>query len=428
MSLWAKKKKIDAEDPLSSFRNEFNIPPAPNSPNFSNSSISRKDSIYLCGNSLGLVPKRTISYVNEELSKWSERGVEGHFEGSRPWVSIDEKSCQLLVPIVGAADESEVCVMNSLSVNNNLLLLSFYQPTSVRRKILIEGQAFCSDHHTIRSQLRLHGLSDDPIDSNLLQLFPRDGETCLRTEDIINAIIENKDELCVVWLGGVQYYTGQMFDIAKISNICNKNGIYLGLDLAHAVGNVPLQLHAWGVDFACWCSYKYLNSGPGCIAGAFVHSKHNEIKSIKKLRNKRLEGWWGQDVKQRFLMKDEHVPLIGAKAWQMSNPAVLPVVCLEASLEVFHEAGMQNLRRKSVYLTAFLEACLNRFCEGKVTIVTPKDWRFRGCQMSLLFEKNVEMVCVSMCHVIIFLLVLERFCFSILFIYFLSCLYVRFIY
>lgn len=384
-------QNIDKNDPLSKFRNEFHIPPRIGNKN--------KDSIYLCGNSLGLLPKRTQKYLNQELTKWSQRGVEGHFEGKRPWQAIDEKSCELVLPLVGAIDTSEVAIMNGLSVNNNLLLLSFYQPTKQRYKILIEGQAFCSDHHTIRSHLKFHGISEK---EGLIEIFPNTNNTnknnreeTISTKDICDMIDKHNDSLALVWLGAVQYYTGQFFDIKTICSKAHEYNIIVGFDLAHAVGNIPLKLHSWNVDFATFCSYKYLNSGPGSIAGIFVHNKHNS----NKFENKRLTGWWGQELKDRFLMKSQHVAKQGAQSWQMSNPPVLPTVCLEASLEIFNEAGIENLRRKSIYLTGYLECLLNKYCSEYVSIITPKDCQQRGCQLSLVFNKDVQMVC---CFVFLF--------------------------
>jgi len=364
-------ERMDAADPLSRFRSEFEIPPSVDG--------NRLESIYLCGNSLGCLPKRARRYCVEEFCAWRKYGVEAHFRGKRPWATIDEAPTVLMQRIVGAASASEICIMNSLSVNNNLLLISFFRPSKARFKILIEAQAFCSDHHTVRSQLALHGLRAADA---LIEVAPAPNAHRIGTADIIAAIEAHKHSLSVVWLGAVQYFTGALFDIAAITAAAHRFGVLVGLDLAHGVGNVPLRLHEWGVDFASWCAYKYLNAGPGAIAGVFVHEKHHRSEELLKLK-----GWWGQPLKHRFAMSAEHSASEGAGAWAMSNPAVLPTVCLHASLEIFHEAGTQNLRHKSVALTAFLEALLNDV-DG-LEIITPKQKERRGAQLSLIFDKDI---------------------------------------
>ena len=364
----------DKIDPLKRFRSEFEIPPS--------ISGNRKDSIYFCGNSLGAMPKRAKTYCNEEFAKWKDCGVEGHFDGKRPWATIDEPNLTLIKPIIGAKHEDEIAIMNSLSVNNNLLFISFYRPIASRNKILIEGQAFCSDHHTVRSHLHLHNSTERDC---LVQVNPQHNEHIISTEDIISAIDEHHSSLALVWLGAVQYFTGQLFDIQRIAAKAHEYNIYVGFDLAHGIGNVPLKLHEWNVDFATWCSYKYLNSGPGSVSGVFVHEKHHNNTSFK-----RLSGWWGQELSERFKMEKYHNPKKGAGAWQLSNPAVLPMVCLQASLEIFNEAGIQNLRYKSIALTGYLEKLLTTFLPKEVEIITPSQINERGCQLSLIFYKNIE--------------------------------------
>jgi kynureninase len=414
---------LDASDALASFRAEFHIPRR----DLTSDAASAGDRcVYLCGNSLGLQPKRTEPYLLEELAKWRNMGVEGHFRGARPWASVDELVTGHSATLVGAKDASEVAVMNSLSANLHLMLTSFYRPTAARHKIFIEHGAFCSDYHAVKSQLSLHGY--DPA-SALLSLPPRAGETFLRTEDIVAFINERGSEIATVLFPGVQFYTGQSFDIAAITAAARAQGCTVGFDLAHAVGNMPLRLHDWGVDFAVWCNYKYLNSGPGTIAGAFVHARHAGA-SLTELP--RLCGWWGQELRDRFGMSPEWQPKHGAQSWQLSNPAVVAVVCLQAALEVHTEATLPALRAKSERLTGYLEALLATECgvwssengtdtaaaaafdltavispgydagataastagpEGlKVRQLTPRDPAQRGCQLSLLFSGAVKPV------------------------------------
>ena len=331
----------------------------------------------MCGNSLGLQPKLAAEYVADEMDKWGRLGVEGHFNGARPWVSIDEPCLPLLADVVGAASTDEVGVMNTLSVNLHLLLTSFYQPTTERYKVIIEEAAFCSDHHVIRSQLALHNI---PVDGGLIQLKPRDGETYLQTSDILAAIKDAGASLALVLLPGIQFYTGQLFDMRSITEAAHAVGAYCGFDLAHAVGNAALQLHDWQVDFAAWCTYKYLNSGPGAIAGLFFHSRHHDNSSLHK-----LAGWWGQTPQVRFQMKSEHQPIKGAQSYQLSNPAVLPTVCLYASLRTFDQAGgMKALRAKSLLLTSYLEQLLSPLLATlSMQILTPTALSERGCQLSV---------------------------------------------
>ena len=334
--------------------------------------------VYLCGNSLGLQPKLAVEFVRQEMDKWGQLGVEGHFRGDRPWVSIDEPCLPLLKPVVGAEDEAELGVMNSLTVNLHLLLTSFYTPTAERFIVIMEEQAFCSDHHVVRSQLALHGQT---VEKSLVQLRPKVGETFIRTADIVSAIKTAGSSLALVLLPGIQFYTGQLFDMAAITAAAHSVGAYAGFDLAHAVGNVRLRLHEWQVDFASWCSYKYLNSGPGGISGIFFHRNHHARHDLP-----RLAGWWGQTPAVRFLMQAEHQPIAGAQQYQLSNPPVLPAVCLQASLLTFQSAGgMEALRQRSLMLTAYLELLLTPLLSSlSIAILTPPTLADRGCQLSLL--------------------------------------------
>ena len=367
---------LDSLDPISTTRPLFNIPLAhpytPTSP----------PCIYLCGNSLGLQPKLAVQYVSEEMEKWGRLGVEGHFNGDRPWLNVDEPCLPLLREVVGAADDAEVGVMNSLSANLHLLLTSFYQPTSTRHRILMEEAAFCSDHHVVRSQLALHGRK---LEDSLIQIKPRAGETYIRTDDILASIKEAGDSLAVVMLPGVQFYSGQLFDMQRITEAAHAVGAYAGFDLAHAAGNAPLALHDWDVDFASWCSYKYLNSGPGGISGVFFHSRHHHRTDLPK-----LSGWWGQTPEVRFRMLPTHEPIVGAQSYQLSNTPVLTAVCLLASLRTFQQAGgIPALRLKSVQLTSYLELLLSPLLSAlHITLLTPTAIRERGCQLSVLLAHS----------------------------------------
>ena len=368
--------------------------------------------------------------MQEELIKWGQLGVEGHFAGARPWARVDETPTALSVAVVGASSEAEVSVCNSLSVNLHLLLTSFYRPTAGRFKILMEKEAFCSDHHVARSQVELHGLK--PEDS-IVALSPRAGESCLRTEDIEAAIQTEGDALALVLLPGVQFYTGQLFDMEAITRAAHAVGAYAGFDLAHAVGNVPMRLHDWQVDFAAWCSYKYLNAGPGSIAGLFVHETHHESARSSEADGAsaplppmpKLKGWWGQTPSQRFSMQPVHHEKPGAQSYMLSNPAVLPTVCMQASLELFKLAEPLRLRSKSMMLTGYLEHMLKvqvgainteEFAESgassapdaasaaapasaavSVRILTPRDPSARGAQLSLLFSMPVRRLHRALC-------------------------------
>src|SRR5690606_1147514 len=316
--------EMDRSDPLHHFKDLFFYP-----------KIDGKAAIYLCGNSLGLQPKSVRDEVHQELQNWSELGVEGHFSGTNPWVTARIRSKPMLAEIVGAKPE-EVVAMGSLTANLHFLLVSFYQPTKVRFKILMESDAFPSDRYMLESQVRFHGLN--PKDA-IIEVSPRSGEKTLRTEDILQTIKDYGNELALIMMSGIQYYTGQLFDLPKITRAGKSVGAVVGFDLAHAAGNVPLRLHEWEVDFAAWCSYKYLNSGPGNVAGIFVHKKHGDQPELK-----RLAGWWGHDEHTRFAMDGPFKAMPGADGWLLSNDNVLGLAAHQASLEIFSRAGMANLR------------------------------------------------------------------------------------
>jgi kynureninase len=363
-------KKLDKQDPLKSFRSQFHFP-----------KITGKTPLYLTGNSLGLQPKLTKKFVNEELSDWAKLGVEGHFHSRRPWLYYHKFSKKVLAQLVGAKP-IEVVAMNQLTVNLHLMMASFYRPTSTRYKIITEAGAFSSDQYAFESQLNLHGINPD---DGLIELKPRAGEFTLRTEDIIQAIKENSNQVALVIFGAVQYYTGQFFDIAGITKAGKAAGAHVGFDLAHAIGNVPLQLHKHNVDFAVWCSYKYLNVGPGGVAGVFIHERHAKDFSIP-----RLAGWWGHNEKERFQMKKGFVPMPGADGWQLSNFPVLSGSALQASLQIFEKTDIKNLRKKSELLTGYLEFLLSEVDSEKkyFEIITPSGKDERGCQLSILMKKN----------------------------------------
>lgn len=362
---WAQAQ--DAQDPLHRFRAEFIFP-----------QHQGQDSIYLCGNSLGLQPKTVRHYVEDELQNWATRGVKGHFNGDKPWTEYHKFMAEPLGRVVGAKPE-EVIVMNTLTVNLHLLMVSFYRPAGKRFKIIMEDHAFPSDQYTVESQVRFHGY--DPADA-IIEVAPRAGEHTLRTEDILAEIDKHGDEIALVLFSGLQYYTGQYFDIPAITAKGHEVGAIVGWDLAHAAGNLPLQLHDWNVDFATWCSYKYLNSGPGAPSGAFVHERHAHNRDLP-----RFAGWWGHNEEERFLMKKGFDPIPGAAGWQLSNAPIMAMAPHLASLEVFDQAGIQALRQKSMRLTAYLEYLLSQH-EGKFTIITPRDPEARGAQLSILTQPD----------------------------------------
>jgi kynureninase len=367
-------RQSDRNDPLKSFRSKFLIP-----------KVNGKPSIYFTGNSLGLQPKTTKQFLSQELEDWANLGVEGHLHAKRPWLYYHKFSKKALSKIVGAKP-TEVVAMNQLTVNLHLMLVSFYQPTTARYKIIVEAGAFSSDQYAFESQIRFRNLNPDDV---LVELKPRAGEVFLRTEDIVTAIEENSTELALVLLGGVQYYSGQSFNIKAITAAGHRAGAVVGYDLAHAVGNVPLALHDDDVDFAVWCSYKYLNSGPGAIAGAFVHEKHGAVFSMP-----RFAGWWGHDESSRFRMKKGFIAQPGVDGWQVSNVPIFQSAAHLASLEIFDAAGMGRLRKKSVALTGYLEFLLNEMDPdgNHFSILTPSSPRDRGCQLSLFMKKNGKQV------------------------------------
>ncbi len=364
--------QLDAADPLKGFRNRYHIP-----------ILNGREVNYFCGNSLGLQPKSAKQYIDQDLKDWAELAIEGHFQAANPWYSYHEKLVGTMAKIIGARD-SEVAIMNSLTVNLHLLMISFYRPDQRRNKIICEAQAFPSDLYAIDSQVKLHGF--DPEES-VIKLKPREGEQTVRHEDVINAINLHGDSLSLVMLGAVNYYSGQFFDLPAITAAAHTHGAFAGFDLAHAVGNVHTQLHTWDVDFACWCTYKYLNSGPGGVGGIFVHERH-----AKKADYPRLSGWFGNDPKTRFTMPEKFIPAPGAYGWQISNEPVLAMAAHRASLEIFEEAGMDRLLEKSKLLTGYLEYLLNEINndsgEKKLNIITPSDSNQRGCQLSIVIKNN----------------------------------------
>ena len=351
---------LDAKDELRKYRDKFHIPLQKNG----------EEHIYMCGNSLGLQPKRTKEFLNQELEDWATFGVEGHFHAKNPWMPYHEFLTESYAKIVGAKP-TEVVAMNTLTVNLHLMMVSFYQPTEKRHKIIIEGDAFPSDIYAVESQIKHHGLSPA---TSLIKLRPRDGESAIRTEDIQTIIEREGDEISLIMLGGVNYYTGQVFDFENITKLGHAKGINVGFDLAHAAGNIKLELHKWGVDFAVWCSYKYLNSGPGSVAAAFVHEKHHATNL------NRFAGWWGHNKEDRFKMPDSFNPIQSAEGWQLSNPPILSLAAIRASLSIFDEVGMDKLVAKSKVLTNFLLFLLDSIETDRIEIITPEE---RGCQLSI---------------------------------------------
>ena len=363
---------LDEQDALSRFREQFYIP-----------IINGKESIYFTGNSLGLQPKKTQDYVLNELEDWANYGVEGHFHAQNPWVSYHELFPELLAEIVGGLPE-EIVAMNQLTVNLHLLMISFYRPTKQRYKIICEAKAFPSDQYAMQSQVKLHGF--DPADA-IIEVAPREGSHVISNEDILNTIKEHGNETALVLFSGVNYYNGQVFDMQSICRAAQQAGAICGLDLAHAAGNIPLELHDWNVDFACWCSYKYLNSGPGGVSGAFIHQRHIADPAIP-----RLAGWWGHDKENRFKMEKDFKPIPTAEGWQLSNAPVLSMAAHKASLDIFKEAGMQNLAKKGRALSSYLLFILHEINlsvpEKIIEVITPVEENQRGCQVSMLMLKD----------------------------------------
>ncbi len=363
-------KKMDEQDPLKGFRKKFLFP-----------DFHKNEVIYFTGNSLGLQPVTTRQMILEELDDWGKFGVEGHFMSRRPWYSYHEQLTELSAYVVGAKP-IETVVTHSLTTNIHLLMVSFYQPKGNRTKILCEKKAFPSDQYALMSQLEFHGYDKE----HLIEVGPREREETIRHEDILKAIQENKDELALVFMGGVNYYTGQFFDLKEITNAGHEVGAIVGFDLAHAAGNVNLSLHDWGIDFATWCSYKYLNSSPGGVSGIYVHERHADNKGLK-----RFAGWWGHDKEQRFLMEDQFVPIKGAEGWQLSNAPVLGMAAHLASLQIFKEARMERIGSKRDLITAYLEYLILKVSAENgnfLKIITPSSIFERGSQLSLILKKD----------------------------------------
>jgi kynureninase len=358
---------LDAEDPLRRFRDAFLLP-------------FRADELpvlYFCGHSLGSQPKAARALIEQELDDWARLGVEGHFKANSPWYSYHELFHDAGARLVGA-EPGEVVMMNSLTVNLHLMLATFYRPNPNRFQIVIDAPAFPSDLYALQSVLKLHGI--DPV-AGLVQIQPRAGEHCIREEEVEAELEKHGDRVALLLFNGVNFVTGQWFDIPRLTQAAHRQGAIAGFDLAHAAGNVPLRLHDWDVDFAVWCNYKYINAGPGAVAGCFVHAKHGQNTALP-----RLAGWWGNDPTTRFEMhlQPQFVPREGADGWQVSNPPILALAPLRASLALFDEAGMAALRAKSELLTGYLEFLLDQWIPGKIEIITPREKQRRGCALSLV--------------------------------------------
>ncbi len=367
-------RELDDGDPLKNFRPKFLSP-----------KHKGKDAIYFCGNSLGLQPATARHYVDKILNNWHELAIEGFFDGENPWLAYHKTLIPVLAKLLGS-ELNEITVMNSLTVNLHLLLVSFYKPTNKRFKILIEGGAFPSDQYVVDSQVRFHGF--DPKTA-VIEVLPHSGESVLTTSDVIKTIEKHGDELALVLFGGINYFTGQFFDLEEITKAAHRVGACVGFDLAHAAGNVPLQLHEWDVDFAAWCSYKYLNSGPGGVSGVFINQKYFDSDLP------RFEGWWGYQEDKRFLMEPAFKPDIGAAAWQLSTSPIILLALHKAALDIFEQVGgMVPLREKSEQLTAYLEYLIegiNKISDTELfKIITPKNKHERGCQLSIVCKKNAK--------------------------------------
>ena len=357
-------REMDSQDELREYRSQFHLPIQSDGTPY----------VYLCGNSLGLQPKITEAIVQQELLDWKNLGVEGHFHAKNPWMPYHEFLTQAMANVVGAKPD-EVVVMNTLTVNLHLMMVSFYRPHGKRNKIVIEADAFPSDRYAAESQIRFHGL--DPEEC-LIELKAREGEVCLREEDIRSEIESRGEEIALIMLGNTNYYTGQYFDMKKITSWGHEQGCFVGFDCAHGAGNLPLNLHDSGCDFAVWCNYKYLNSGPGGMGGVFVHERHHNKKSIP-----RFEGWWGHNKETRFKMRDDFEPMPTVEAWQLSNPPILAMASVWASLKLFDEVGMNRLRTKAIRLTGYMEYLVKSLGENVVRIITPSNPEQRGSQLSI---------------------------------------------
>ncbi len=365
-------KSLDEKDPLNHFRDHFIAP-----------TFRGKRAVYFLGNSLGLQPVSTQEALMNVMNSWASLGVEGFFLGSDPWIDYHKKIAPLISSIVGALPE-EVVTMNHLTVNLHLLMMSFYNPTPKRYKIICEAKAFPSDQYALQSQVKLHGF--DPADA-IIEVHPKEGTEIVSTDDILATIEQHKDSIALVLFSGVNYYTGQVFDIKAITEAAHQAGAKAGFDLAHAAGNIKLQLHDWNADFACWCNYKYLNSGPGAVAGAFVHQRHLNDHNIKK-----LEGWWGNDAGNRFKMEPKFNPAPTAESWSMSTPPMLLLAAHKAALDIFEAAGFDNLVEKSKALSNYLFFSLDHINpkNEKFSIITPRNADERGCQVSISINKNAR--------------------------------------
>lgn len=357
-------KELDANDPLQKYRQEFHIPLQKNG----------DEHIYLCGNSLGLQPKRTQEYIQQELTDWANLGVEGHTQAKHAWMPYHEFLSEAMAKIVGAKPH-EVVVMNTLTTNLHLMMVSFFQPTAKRYKIVIEADAFPSDKYAVESQLKFHNI--DPKDG-LILWKPRKEDNLCHIEDLEQIIQRQGGEIALLMIGNTNYYSGQFYDMQKITQLGHANGMIVGFDLAHGAGNIQPNLHDVGADFAVWCTYKYLNSGPGSLGGCFVHERHAHNKNLK-----RFVGWWGHNKNTRFNMRQEFDPIPGAEGWQLSNPPILSMAAIRASLAVFEEAGFENIRAKSEQITGYLEFLIDEIKNDKIHIITPRNPKERGCQLSI---------------------------------------------
>ena len=354
----------DKEDSLSYLRDQFHIP----------KDIKGNDWLYFTGNSLGLQPKNTQKYIQQELDDWANLGVEGHFEAKNPWLNYHEFLTGNMAEIVGAKP-LEVVVMSTLTANLHMLMVSFYQPTKKKYKIVIESDAFPSDRYAVQSQLKFHGFD---AKEGLIEWSPRKGEELLNIKDLEAIVAEHGDEIALLLIGGVNYYTGQYLDLKRIAEIGHSKECFVGIDLAHGAGNISPELHNSGVDFAAWCTYKYLNAGPGSLGGVFVHERHAKNKNLP-----RFSGWWNHNKKTRFNMRQPFDVMEGAEGWQLSNPPILSMAAIKASLDMFVEVGMENLREKSEKLTGYFEFLINQIDSDDIKIITPSNPKERGCQLSI---------------------------------------------
>jgi kynureninase len=363
-------KKLDNEDSLKEYKHQFHIPKKANG----------EDCIYLCGNSLGLQPKTTKAAIEQELEDWKNLGVEGHTQAKNPWLPYHELLTQNMASVVGALP-TEVVVMNTLTVNLHLMMVSFYQPTAKKYKILIDWNPFPSDRYAIASQLKLHGYNTE---NGIIEPIPKEG-AIITQDEILTIIEEQGDEIALVLIGAVNYYSGQLYNMEAITKAAHRKGCMVGFDLAHAAGNINMQLHNIGCDFAVWCTYKYLNSGPGSLGGCFIHERHHENNALH-----RMEGWWGTNKATRFQMQKTFDPIPSAEAWQLSNPPILSMAAIHASLQIFSKAGMENLRAKSEMLTSYLEFLINDSNLENINILTPSKIEERGCQLSLQIRDKTK--------------------------------------